>query len=59
MGYDIRPLVTMAEKERVLQGAVKNNVLLFMQHDPHNQLVVLKNTEKGVRFDSSTSLKKL
>ena len=59
MGYDIRPLVTMAEKERVLQGAVKNNVLLFMQHDPHNELVVLKNTEKGVRFDSSTSLKKL
>ena len=59
IGYDIRPLVTMAEKERVLQGAVKNNVLLFMQHDPHNELVVLKNTEKGVRFDSSTSLKKL
>lgn len=59
MGYDIRPLVTMAEKERVLQGAVKNNVLLFMQHDPHNELVLLKNTERGARFDSSTSLKKL
>jgi len=59
MGYDIRPLVTMAEKERVLQRAVKNNVLLFMQHDPHNELVLLKNTERGARFDSSTSLKKL
>jgi len=59
MGYDIRPLVTMEEKERVLENAVKNNVLLFMQHDPHNELVVLKKTEKGVRFDSSTSLKKL
>ena len=59
MGYDIRPLVTMEEKERVLENAVKNNVLLFMQHDPHNELVVLKKTEKGVRFDSSTSLKNL
>ena len=59
MGYDIRPLVTMEEKERVLENAVKNNVLLFLQHDPHNELVVLKKTEKGVRFDSSTSLKKL
>ncbi len=59
MGYDIRPLVTMEEKERVLENAVKNNVLLFMQHDPHNELVVLKKAEKGVRFDSSTSLKKL
>ena len=56
MGYDIRPLITMEEKERVLQDAVKNNVLLFMQHDPINEVVALKATEKGVRFDQSIPL---
>jgi len=59
MGYDIRPLITMEEKERVLKDAVKNDVLLFMQHDPRNEVVSLKNTDKGVRLDQSTSLKKL
>ena len=59
MGYDIRPLITMEEKERVLQDAVQNNVLLFLQHDPYNEVVSLKNTDKGVRLDQSTSLKKL
>ena len=59
MGYDIRPLITMEEKERVLQDAVQNDVLLFLQHDPYNEVVSLKNTDKGVRLDQSTSLKKL
>ncbi len=59
MGYDIRPLITMEEKERVLQDAVKNNVLLFMQHDPLNEVVALKATEKGVRFDQSIPLNRL
>jgi len=59
MGYDIRPLITMEEKERVLKDAIKNDVLLFMQHDPRNEVVSLKNTDKGVRLDQSTSLKKL
>ena len=59
MGYDIRPLITMEEKERVLQDAVKNNVLLFMQHDPLYEVVALKATEKGVRFDQSIPLNRL
>ena len=59
MGYDIRPLITMEEKERVLEDAVQNDVLLFMQHDPYNEVVSLKNTDRGVRLDQSTSLKKL
>jgi len=33
--------------------------LLFMQHDAHNEIVSLKNTEKGVRLDQSISLKHL
>ena len=59
MGYDIRPLVTMKEKALLLNDAAKNDVLLFMQHDAHNEVVSLKSTEKGVRLDQSISLKNL
>ena len=59
MGYDIRPLVTMKEKALLLNDAAKNDVLLFMQHDAHNEVVSLKNTENGVCLDQSMSLKNL
>ena len=59
MGYDVRPLVTMEEKTRILNSLVENNSLLFLQHDPVNEVVFLKNTEKGVRFDRSSTLKDL
>ena len=59
MGYDIRPLMTMKEKALLLNDAAKNDVLLFMQHDAHNEVVSLKSTEKGVRLDQSISLKNL
>ena len=57
MGYDVRPLITMEEKSSILKSAVKQNTLLFMQHDPYNEIVVLKDTEKGVRLDVGMSLK--
>ena len=57
MGYDVRPLITMDEKSSILKSAVKQNTLLFMQHDPYNEIVVLKDTEKGVRLDVGMSLK--
>ena len=59
MGYDVRPLVTMEEKTRILNSLVENNSLLFLQHDPVNEVVFLKKTEKGVRFDRSSKLKDL
>ena len=59
MGYDVRPLVTMEEKTRILNSLVENNSLLFLQHDPVNEVVFLKNTEKGVRFDRSSTVKDL
>ena len=59
MGYDVRPLVTMEEKTRILNSLVENNSLLFLQHDPVNEVVLLKKTEKGVRFDRSSKLKDL
>lgn len=51
MGYDTRPLLTLGEKEAFLNKAVENDYLLFFEHDAHNQLCTLKNTEKGVRLN--------
>ena len=59
MGYDVRPLLTMKEKKLFLEAAVKNNWLLFLEHDPHNEIVSLKNTEKGVRLNASNPFKEL
>jgi glyoxylase-like metal-dependent hydrolase (beta-lactamase superfamily II) len=53
MGYDVKPLVSMSEKELFLKEAVDNNYYLFLEHDPYNQVITLKNTEKGVRIDKS------
>lgn len=51
MGYDTRPLLTMSEKTLFLKEAADNNYFLFLEHDAHNEVVSLKNTEKGVRLD--------
>ena len=59
MGYDVRPLVSMSEKEAFLNSAVKNNYYLFLEHDAHNEIITLKNTEKGVRVDQSFSFNQL
>jgi glyoxylase-like metal-dependent hydrolase (beta-lactamase superfamily II) len=59
MGYDVRPLTTLEEKRSFLTLAVEEEYCLFMEHDAHNQVITLKNTEKGVRFGGSLSLKDL
>ncbi len=51
MGYDTRPLLTLAEKELFLNDAVKNDYYLFFEHDAHNQICTLKQTEKGARLN--------
>ena len=50
MGYDTRPLLTLNEKEKFLNAAAKNNYYLFLEHDAHNQIITVENTEKGVRL---------
>ncbi len=55
MGYDTRPLLTMEEKDKFLKQCVKNDYLLFLEHDAHHELASLKMTEKGVRLDETFS----
>ncbi len=50
MGYDTRPLLTLPEKATFLTEAAENNYYLFLEHDAHNQIITVENTEKGVRL---------
>lgn len=59
MGYDVRPLATLEEKRSFLNLAVKEEYCLFLEHDAQNEIITLKETEKGVRFGDSLSLKDL
>ena len=53
MGYDVRPLTTLKEKDLFLNYAADNNVLLLLEHDSVNEAVSLKRTEKGVRVNQT------
>lgn len=50
MGYDTRPLLTLPEKEKFLKKAAENNFYLWLEHDAHNEIITVENTEKGVRL---------
>ena len=50
MGYDTRPLITIAEKGDFLQNATDKNYVLFFEHDAVNELCTLQQTEKGIRL---------
>lgn len=59
MGYDMRPLLTLSEKEKFLNLAADNGYYLFLEHDAHNEVITVKHTEKGVRLDSTLSAEDL
>jgi len=47
MSYDVRPLLTMEEKSRVLQRAADENWLLLFEHDPVVEAATVEKGEKG------------
>jgi glyoxylase-like metal-dependent hydrolase (beta-lactamase superfamily II) len=49
MGYDVRPLQTMSEKEALLKQAVDNNWTIVFDHDPTHKAATIQLTEKGFR----------
>lgn len=53
MGYDTRPLLTLDEKARFLKNAADKEFFLFLEHDAHNEICTLKETEKGIRLDKT------
>jgi glyoxylase-like metal-dependent hydrolase (beta-lactamase superfamily II) len=59
MGYDTRPLITLAEKEQFLDEAADKQYILFLQHDPVNECCTVKRTDKGVRLDRTFKLNEI
>jgi len=49
MSYDMRPLVTMREKEDVLARAAAENWVLMLQHDPTHECCTVQATDRGIR----------
>ncbi len=49
MSYDVRPLVTMEERNSYWNEIVDNEYILFFEHDPIHECCTLQRTEKGIR----------
>ena len=56
MAYDVRPLVTIEEKKKILTRAYEEKWILFLEHDPSTSAITLKPTEKGFAVDQRYSL---
>ncbi len=56
MAYDMRPLETLNEKTRLLNEAVANNWVLFMEHDPTIECCNLIQTDRGIRTNKTFAL---
>jgi glyoxylase-like metal-dependent hydrolase (beta-lactamase superfamily II) len=59
MGYDVRPLMTLTEKELILTEAVNKNYTLFFEHDPLIECCTLENTDRGIRAKSTFTLNEI
>ena len=55
-GYDIRPLMSLQEKELFLNYCLEKNVHLFFEHDAFVELASLHKTDRGVRLNKKLSL---
>jgi glyoxylase-like metal-dependent hydrolase (beta-lactamase superfamily II) len=59
MGFDTRPLETLKEKKLFLDEALEKEYYIFLEHDAHNEIINLKETEKGARLDSTFTFNEL
>lgn len=56
MAYDLRPLVTLEEKKRILTKAVEEQWVLYFEHDPEVIAARLKQGEKGIVIESTLTM---
>lgn len=47
MGYDIEPLITMAEKEKLYQSGEATQRVYYFEHDPATECATVVRNEKG------------
>lgn len=56
MAYDVRPLITLDEKIKLLNEAAANDTILFFEHDPKIECCSIEKTEKGIKSKEHFSL---
>lgn len=56
MSYDVRPLITLKEKEQFLKEAYENDYILFLEHDAYNECCTIEKTKKGYRAKETFTL---
>ena len=59
MAYDLRPMVTLEEKENFLNIAVEKNYILFFEHDPKIEACTLVKTDRGIRMGEEIRISEL
>jgi len=59
MGYDTRPLLTLEDRKVFYERAIKEELYLFLEHDAQNEVITLKETEKGARLDQVYTFQEL
>jgi glyoxylase-like metal-dependent hydrolase (beta-lactamase superfamily II) len=56
MAYDLRPLVTLEEKRRLLTQAADEGWIMFFEHDPAVAAARLRRTDKGIVLGSPVQI---
>ncbi len=56
MAYDSRPIKTIEDKKRFYKDALKNNYVLFFEHDLYTECCTIIKTDKGVGVDEKFTL---
>lgn len=51
MAYDVRPLVTIEEKKKILGRAYEEKWILYLEHDPSTEAITIKASERGFVVD--------
>ena len=59
MGYDMFPLTTLYEKRAFLDEALKNDYILFFEHDPKHECCTLHQTDRGIRPEKFFKLEEI
>ncbi len=56
MAYDLRPLVTLEEKKKLLPQACDEKWILYFEHDPNTVAGTVRATDKGYAFDAAITI---
>lgn len=54
MAYDMQPILTLMEKEKVLERVCAENIALFFEHDERNEVGIVKKNATGKFFVAAT-----